>query len=87
MSTIRTQTKTTTDFKDHAVWHEVTMVQEYTRTVQVLAIDEEEAGEIAGNRARVSRSVSNLGYVLGDVEVIEAKQLNKFSHGNRKHYG
>tara|TARA_R110000765_G_scaffold283699_1_gene380616 strand:- start:22 stop:294 length:273 start_codon:yes stop_codon:yes gene_type:complete len=90
MSTIRAQTKTTTDFKEHAVWHEVTMVQEYTRTVQVLAIDEEEAGEIAGNRARLSKAIPRLGYSLGDVEIIEAKELN-FHHGNSKgivkHYG
>lgn len=73
MSTLRTQTKTTSDFKHLAVWHEVTLVEEYTRTVKILALDEKEAGEIAENRARVSRSVPNLGYVLGDVEIIEAK--------------
>jgi hypothetical protein len=83
MNTTRAQTKTTTDFKEKASWHEVTMVQEYTRTIQVLAIDGEEAGEIAENRARLSKAIPRLGYSLGDVEIIEAKELS-FYHGNRK---
>jgi len=83
MNTTRAQTKTTTGFKDKASWYEVTMVQEYTRTIQVLAINEEEAGELAENRARLSKAISRFGYSLGDVEIIEAKELN-FYHGNRK---
>jgi len=75
MSTIRAQTKTTSDFKHLAVWHEVTMVEEYTRTVKILAVDKTEAGEIAGNRAKVARSLSNLGYIFGDIEIIEVKTL------------
>ena len=90
MSTMRAQTKTTTDFKNKAIWYEVTMVQEYTRTVQILALDKEEAGELAENRARLSKGIPRLGYSLGDVEIIEAKKLS-FHHGNSKgivkHYG
>tara|TARA_R110000751_G_scaffold271059_1_gene370829 strand:- start:290 stop:535 length:246 start_codon:yes stop_codon:yes gene_type:complete len=74
--------KTATEYKSKAVWFEVTMVQEFTRTVTVLAVDTEEAGEIAENRARRSRGMTRLGYSLGDVDVIEAKEVELF-HGNR----
>ena len=33
--------------------------------------------------ARLSKAISRFGYSLGDVEIIEAKELN-FYHGNRK---
>ena len=74
--------KTATEYKSKAGWFEVTMVQEFTRTVTVLAVDTEEAGEIAENRARRSRGMTRLGYSLGDVDVIEAKEVELF-HGNR----
>ena len=67
--------KTTTEYKDKATWYEVTMVQEFTRTVVVLAIDEEEASDIAENRSRRSRGMARLGYSLGDIEVIESKEV------------
>tara|TARA_R110000796_G_scaffold4943_2_gene18676 strand:- start:1352 stop:1621 length:270 start_codon:yes stop_codon:yes gene_type:complete len=83
---MRAQTKTTTDFKDKAIWHEVTMVQEYTRTVQILAIDVTEANEIAKNRARVAKAIPRLGYSLGDVDIIETKHLKNYSrhHKNKR---
>jgi len=68
-----------------ADWYEVTMILEFTRTVQILADDKDEAGEIAENRARRSRCVARLGYSLGDIEIIEAKPLSNFSHGNVKY--
>ena len=77
--------KTTTGYKDKATWHEVTMVQEFTRTVVVLAIDEEEASEIAENRSRRSRGMVRLGYSLGDIEVIEAKEV-EYQYRKKKDY-
>ena len=56
--------KTTTEHKDKATWYEV-----------VLAIDEEEASDIAENRSRRSRGMARLGYSLGDIEVIESKEV------------
>tara|TARA_R100001377_G_scaffold35816_1_gene19821 strand:- start:328 stop:585 length:258 start_codon:yes stop_codon:yes gene_type:complete len=85
MTKQREETKTTTDFKHKAEWYEVTMIQEFTRTVNILAIDEEEAAEIAESRARLSKSIARLGYSLGDVEVIDAKELN-YRHGNKKDF-
>ena len=85
MTKQREETKTTTDFKYKAEWYEVTMIQEFTRTVNILALDEEEAAEIAENRARLSKNIARLGYSIGDVEVINAKEL-KYRHGNKKDF-
>ena len=41
----------------------------------MLAIDEEEASDIAENRSRRSRGMARLGYSLGDIEVIESKEV------------
>lgn len=86
MNTQRTQTKTTSDFRGRAKWYEVTMVEEYTRTVQILAIDVTEANEIAENRARVAKAIPRLGYSLGDVDIIETKHLENYSrhHKNKR---
>ena len=75
--------KTSTEYKSKAIWFEVTMIQEFTRTVQILAVDKEEAGEIAENRARRARALARFGYSLGDVEVIDSTEL-EFIHGNNK---
>jgi len=77
--------RTTTEYKDKATWHEVTMVQEFTRTVTVLAIDEQEASEIAENRSRRSRGMARLGYSLGDIEVIESKEV-EYQYRKKKDY-
>ena len=77
--------RTTTEYKDKATWYEVTMVQEFTRTVTVLAIDEQEAGEIAENRSRRSRGMARLGYSLGDIEVIESKEV-EYQYRKKKDY-
>jgi len=77
--------RTTTEYKDKATWYEVTMVQEFTRTVTVLAIDEQEASEIAENRSRRSRGMERLGYSLGDIEVIEAKEV-EYQYRKKKDY-
>ena len=67
--------KTTTAFKSKATNYEVTIIAEYTRLLNVVAVDEEEAKEIAENRTRAKTAVmTRLGFSIGDVEAIDAQE-------------
>lgn len=81
-----TKLKTSTAYKSKATNYEVTIIAEYTRVLNVVAVDEEEAKEIAENRTRAKTAVmTRLGYSIGDVEAIDAqeKEFIGFNYGYR----
>ena len=75
--------KTQTSRRAGAEIYEVTLVTEFSRVVNILASDEEEAAELAENRARsiVGGVLDRLGYNLGDVEIMDVKRKKKRKKG------
>ena len=75
--------KTQTSRRAGAELYEVTLVTEFSRVVNILASDEEEAAELAENRARsrVGGVLDRLGYNLGDVEIMDVKRKKKRKKG------
>tara|TARA_R110000765_G_scaffold139268_1_gene239376 strand:+ start:470 stop:721 length:252 start_codon:yes stop_codon:yes gene_type:complete len=71
--------KTQTSHRDCAEMYKVTVISEFTRVVNIRAIDEEEAAELAENRARsrIGGTLDRLGYSLGDVEIMSVELEKK----------
>jgi len=71
--------QTQTTYRAVAEMYSVTIVTEHSRVVNILAVDEEEAAMLAENRARsrVDGYLNNLGYSLGDVEVMSVEKKKK----------
>jgi|TARA_B100001063_G_C16560838_1_gene450881 hypothetical protein len=56
----------------------VGMVVEFYREIDVVAIDGEEAAEIAEARQRYKQKVlADLGYIIGDVEILSTEKINE----------
>lgn len=70
--------KTQTEYRSKALKHRVTMIVEFTKEIDILALDNKEAAEIAENRERkkVNSIFYKMGYSIGDVDIIDVKEIN-----------
>ena len=71
--------KTMTQFPSHRTQKfKVGMVVEFYREIDVVAIDEKEAAEIAEARQRYKHKVlADLGYIIGDVEILSTEKIDE----------
>lgn len=70
--------KTTTDHRHKASRFQVQIAIEFIKDLEFIALDEEEAREIAENRAYLrAKTLSNAGYSIGDVEVLNIKEVRR----------
>lgn len=68
--------KTVTDFhRGKTQKFTVGLIVEFYREMDVIAVDETEAGQLAEERLRSKHKVlADLGYVIGDVEIINVNK-------------